>query len=167
MMNSRDQIHHGLNRLWDNLAQGWQHLRDRASHAMTRFSPLHDAGDMDAGEELFVRSASRWGLLTAELSEDNNNVMVRLEAPGMDADDFDLSVVDEYLLIRGEKRIQREQREGRYTMMECAYGRFERALPLPAAVDSDKARAKYKRGVLTITLPKSQASATRRIEVKG
>ena len=166
-MGSLDQVRHGLNRLWDNLTEGWQHLRDRASNAMTRFSPLRSSSELETAEERFIHNASPWGLLTAELSEDDKQIKVRLEAPGMEADDFDLSVVDDHLLIRGEKKVQREQSEGRYYMMECAYGRFERALPLPAPVDEDKARATYKRGVLSITLPKLQAGATRRIAVKG
>ena len=166
-MSSLDQVRHGLNRLWDNLAEGWQNLRERASQAMTRFSPQRSGGELETAEERFMRSASRWGLLTAELSEDDTQVRVRLEAPGMEAGDFDLSVVDNHLLIRGEKKVQREQSEGRYYVMECAYGSFERALPLPAPVDEDQATAKYKRGVLTITLPKHQAGATRRITVKG
>ena len=166
-MSSLDQVRHGLNRLWDNLAEGWQNLRERASQAMTRFAPLRSSSTLETAEERFIRSASRWGLLTAELSEDDQQVRVRLEAPGMEAGDFDLSVVDNHLVIRGEKKVQREQSEGRYYMMECAYGSFERALPLPAPVDEDRATAKYKRGVLTITLPKIQVGATRRITVKG
>lgn len=166
-MSSLEQFRHGLNRIWDNLAEGWQHLRERAGQAMTRYSPPTRGGQLETATDRFIRNTSRWGVLAAELQEDKNSVTVRLEAPGMEAEDFELSVVDDYLVIQGEKKVQQEQNEGRYYAMECAYGRFERALPLPATVDENRAKAKYKRGVLTITLPKLKQSASRRIEVKG
>jgi len=67
--------------------------------------------------------------------------------------------------VRGEKRVQKDQREGRYHVMECAYGSFERAVPLPVDVDGNNATAQYRRGVLTVTLPKHERARARRIEV--
>jgi HSP20 family protein len=68
--------------------------------------------------------------------------------------------------VRGEKHLQREHRSDRYHVMECAYGQFERAIPLPMAVQSDKARASYRHGVLSIELPKQASSRRRRITVE-
>lgn len=110
---------------------------------------------------------ARWGLLTADVEEDDRQVTVRLEVPGMEAADFDVSVIQDHLVVRGTKRAQREHTEGAYHIMECAYGAFERAIPLPCAVDDGKTRAKYKRGVLSVELPKTQAGQKRRIEVKS
>ena len=79
----------------------------------------------------------------------------------------DIAVAEgRYLTVRGEKRLQREERRGRYHVMECAYGGFERAVALPAEVDDGGARASYRRGVLQVVLPKVRsAKAARRIEV--
>ncbi len=69
--------------------------------------------------------------------------------------------------MRGEKKVQRERTRGEYHVMERAYGRFERALRLPAAVDETGAQASYKRGVLRISVPRSRPAPTsRRIEVQ-
>jgi len=85
----------------------------------------------------------------------------------MNADDFDISVHDDVLVVRGEKKYRREQTKGHYHLLECAYGHFERALPLPAIVDESQADATYERGVLTIRLQKKQGSLRKRIQVKA
>jgi len=83
----------------------------------------------------------------------------------MEADEFDIQVVDNYLVVRGEKQWQRDDKKGRYHLTECAYGRFERAIPLPKGVDDTQARARYRRGVLTVTLPVSEHYRSRRITI--
>jgi HSP20 family protein len=85
----------------------------------------------------------------------------------MEADDFDIQVVDDYLVVRGEKQWQRDDKKGRYHISECAYGRFERAIPLPKAVNDSQAKAKYRRGILTVTLPVSDRHRARRITING
>lgn len=166
-MSTLQQLKQGLGRFWDNLSEGWQQLQQRAGHALTRFQPGTKRGELQTHEEQVEQQASRWGLLAAELQEDEDNVSVRLEAPGLDREHLDISVIDNHLVIRGEKHVQREQTQGRYHIMECAYGRFERALPLPAEVDDSGARARYRDGILTVTLPKVPQARTRRIEVQG
>lgn len=166
-MSSLEQLRQGLHQAWDQMTEGWRQLRDRAGQALTRFSPRpqHGNGLQTAAEQANLRG-SRWGLLAAEVEEQPDQILVRLEAPGMEADDFDIHVADDYLVVRGEKQALREQTEGRYYIMECAYGAFERALQLPAPVDESRARARYRRGVLTITLPKLPGARGRRIEIR-
>lgn len=166
-MTTLHQLRQGLERAWDNLAEGWQQLRSRASEALTRFNPVRGGGgELETRDEAFTRAAARWGLLAAEVSETEGEIVVKLEAPGMESADFDIAVMDDVLVVRGEKRVRREQAEGRYHVMECAYGSFERAIPLPAAVEEGKARANYRRGVLSVTLPKTRAGRRRRIEIE-
>lgn len=143
----RDEFSHA----WDALLDGWQRLYRRAAGAMTRFGP----GARSEGAELAERSAG-WGVLAGEVLDGEDKVVVRLETPGMSKDDFDLEVVSDYLIVRGEKRVSREETQGRWQITECAYGRFERAIPLPAPVDSEQASASYDRGVLRVELPKRQ-----------
>jgi HSP20 family protein len=166
-MSTLEQLRRGISNTWHNIAEGWEQFSERASQALTRFNPIHRAEDGDKLPIQVERNASRWGLLAAEIHEDDKQVYVKLEAPGMEAENFDIQVIDNTLVVRGEKRVQQVRNEGRYYLMECAYGSFERAIPLPANVDDSKAQAAYKKGVLQITLPKSHHGARSRINVKG
>lgn len=157
--------HKGLSRAWDQLTEGWQELRERASHALTRFYPRRTGNDVETVSDQLSQYGPGWGMLAAEVSDDGSNIEVRLEVPGMEPDGFDLHVNDDLLIIRGEKHAEREGEQGRFYLMERAYGRFERVVPLPAAVDDSRAKAKYRRGVLTVKLPKVSGSVARRIEV--
>jgi HSP20 family protein len=167
-MSTLQQLREGLERTWDSVAEGWNHLRSRASQALTRFQPSYQKGGLETADEQFLQHSARWGLLAAEVQESGDAVRITLEAPGLDADAFDIQVYNGNMaVIRGEKRVRREQKEGRYHVMECAYGQFERAIPLPAEVDESRARARYRNGVLYLTLPKSEAAVARRIQVRG
>jgi len=166
-MNTLDQIRNNLTRAWDTLADGWQQLSDTARNALTRFSPITRKDNVETPGDLAMLRGARWGLLAADVEEDDDSITVRLEAPGMEAGDFDIAVQQDHLLVRGEKHAKREQTSGQYHIMECAYGSFSRAVPLPAHVDEEKAKAKYRRGVLTVTLPKTNQNQRRRIEVKS
>lgn len=147
----RDEFSHA----WDALLDGWQRLYRRAAGAMTRFNQGSKSEDAEEGTELADRSAG-WGVLAVEVLDGEDKVLVRLETPGMSKDDFDLEVVGDYLIVRGEKRVTREETQGRWQITECAYGSFERSIPLPAPVDSDQASASYEQGVLRVELPKRQ-----------
>lgn len=167
-MSTLDQIRDGLHRAWDHLSEGWQHLAERASQAMTRFQPTAHRGELQTTEDQLIQGGSRWGVLAAEMSETDSELVVRLEVPGMERDDFDIAVIDgRYLVVGGEKRVEREESRGRFHVMERAYGRFERAIPLPVEVTEEGARARYRRGVLRVTLPKTRNERARRIEVSS
>lgn len=165
-MSPLEQLHKGASWAWDYLTEGWNRLRERAGQALTQFTPITPRGQIETVEDQVMEHAPRWGLLAAEIKEDNKSVTVQLEAPGMEANDFDIEVIDNRLVIRGEKRVEREQDKGYFYVMERAYGHFERVLPLPAEVDESKAQAKYQRGVLWVSLPKSQ-DIRQRVEVKA
>ena len=165
-MSTFAEIGEGLERAWDSIADGWRQLRQRATHALTRFNPSSREGQLETAEELYLQRSSRWGLLAADVSETDSEVNVRLEAPGLEADNFDIHVVGNVLVVRGEKQVRHASTEGRFHVMECAYGSFERAVPLPLEVDENAAKASYRRGVLHIKLPKKAAARARRIEVQ-
>jgi len=164
-MSTFAEIGEGLERAWDSIADGWRQLRQRATHALTHFKPLNRKGELETAEEVFLQRSLRWGLLAADVSEGDTEVNVRLEVPGLEADNFDIHVLGKVLVVRGEKQVQHANIEGRFHVMECAYGSFERAVPLPVEVDENAAKASYRRGVLHIKLPKKATAAVRRIEV--
>ena len=164
-MSTLNEIREGLNEAWDTVVDGWQKLYRRAAGALTRYTPgKKSASSAEHSQELAVRS-SGWGVLAAEVYDDEDKILVRLEAPGMEKGDFDLEISDDYLVVRGEKHIERERTEGRYHVTECAYGRFERAIPLPDEVETGKAKASYESGVLRVELPKSASRSRKRIKV--
>ena len=111
-----------------------------------------------------MRSAG-WGVLAAEVFDGDDSVVVRLEVPGMEKANFDLQVLDNHLRVRGEKRVERERNEGSYHVTECAYGAFERTIPLPEGAESNNARATYSNGVLRVELPKAESRHRRAIKV--
>lgn len=83
----------------------------------------------------------------------------------MEKEDCHITIDDGMLYLRGEKRLERSRNDSTAHITECAYGIFERAIPLPCNVDSDSAEASYKNGVLTIILPKLGDEKSRRIPV--
>lgn len=166
-MSTLEQIRRHLGSTWDALAEGWQHLRERTEQALTRFLPPPGRRDVETWEDQLMRRTPDWGLLATEIQEDSGRLVVRLEVPGMERQDFDIDVIDNHLVVRGQKRFSEEHRSGRYHVLECAYGSFERAIPLPVEVDPGKADARYRRGVLTVTLHKHERARGRRIPVNG
>ena len=166
-MATLQQISEGVGEAWDILMGGWRRLYRRAAGAITRFTPggkERRVADTQQARELALRSAG-WGVLACEVYDDDDQVIVRLEVPGLEKDDFDLQVRDDYLVVRGEKQMEQERTEGGYHISECAYGSFERAIPLPAGVETDAASASYRRGVLRVVLPKSTQHKRRSITV--
>lgn len=110
------------------------------------------------------------GTLTprVDVVEDDKQVRVSVELPGMDENDFDVSLSHDVLTIRGEKKAEKEDKGKNYYRMERTYGAFERRIPLPGNLDTDKIEATYQRGVLTVTLPKMAATGkSTKITVKA
>lgn len=162
-----DDLKQGVETLWGKLEQGFGHLRQSAAGALTRFKPGQQTR-MPAPADIDVPGALTnpgWGLIGGDVFEDEHRVVVRLELPGMERQDFDIRIEGDTLLVSGEKRFERESTEGRWRVMQCAYGNFVRRVPLPVAVKSDESRAVYKDGVLKIELPKAEPSKPRSVAV--
>ena len=166
-MSTLQQLRHEVGHAWERMVEGWEHLYRRAAGALTRFTTGNRRGEAPDEEhrELATRS-SGWGLLATEVFDDDDRVVVRLEVPGLDKKDLELEVVDDYLVVRGEKRVAREGTQGRFYVTECAYGRFERAIPLPDAVETGKSSATYERGVLRVELPKVPSARRRPLKIR-
>ena len=168
-MNSRNSpwgdLKQGLEHAWESLSDGWRELSQRATGALTRFRPGADSGATDAAASADSPILSGWAFMAADVFEDNDKVVVRLEAPGMRRDDFHVELDGDLLSVRGEKRFERESGSGRWRVVQCAYGRFRREIALPVPVKPDATRASYRDGVLRIELPKSEGAKARKIDV--
>ncbi|HEX5387352.1 MAG TPA: Hsp20/alpha crystallin family protein [Gemmatimonadales bacterium] len=102
-----------------------------------------------------------------DVFEDKDSVKIVAEIPGVKPEDLHLSIENNVLTIRGEKRQVSEDTADRVHRYERSYGSFERSFVLPATVDADKIDATCDSGVLTITVPKAEKARPRQIEVKG
>jgi HSP20 family protein len=92
---------------------------------------------------------------------------VKASLPGLKADDVQISITADVLTLRGEFKEANEQKEATYHIREQRFGSFERAVMLPTDVQSDKARADFENGVLTVTLPKAETVKPRTISIKA
>jgi len=91
-----------------------------------------------------------------ELKEDDKQIQVTAELPGVDEKDVRVSATDDVLTIEGEKKTETEEKEKGFYRSERYYGTFRRELALPAGIDMEKADASFKNGILKLILPKSE-----------
>lgn len=101
-----------------------------------------------------------------DVFEDKDTVKIVAEVPGVRPEDVKISLENNLLTIRGEKRQQAEENTERVHRYERTYGSFERAYSLPTTVDPDKIAASYTNGLLTVTIPKAERARPREIPVK-
>lgn len=101
-----------------------------------------------------------------DLSESPEAVTARLEVPGIDPKDIQLTLEHDILAIRGEKREESEQKTERFIRVERSYGSFARTMRLPAPVDAARVTATFKNGLLTIFMPKSAEAKGVTIPIK-
>ncbi len=101
-----------------------------------------------------------------DMSETDKELIVKGEVPGMDKKDINITVSDDMLTIRGEKKHEKKEENEQYHRVERRYGAFSRTMRLPHEVEADKVDATYKEGVLSIRLPKSEAVEPKKIEIK-
>lgn len=102
-----------------------------------------------------------------DVVETADEIQCHVEVPGLKPGDIDLRVQDNTLVVSGEKKYSHEQNEDGFRSIERRYGRFERTITLPRSVDTNGIKARHENGVLTIMLPKAEASKPRRIEIEG
>jgi HSP20 family protein len=102
-----------------------------------------------------------------DVSETKDSLIAKLEVPAMDPTDIQISLQENLLTIKGEKRQEQEEKEEHYHRVERIYGMFARSVRLPVTVDASKVVARFKNGLLTITLPKTPTSKGTTIPIKA
>ena len=143
-----------------------------------RWQPMREMVTLrDAMDQLFDEAFTRPRGLTdggriamapsLDMFETENDVVIRAALPGMKAEDVDINVTGELLTIKGETQEKSEVEEKSYHLREHRWGRFERSVALPTMVLSDKAKAEFEDGILTITLPKAEEVKPKSITVKA
>ena len=106
------------------------------------------------------------GQLAIDVYQDDSSVIIKAPIAGVGREDLELSITDEIVTIKGERKHQGEMQRENYLCQECYWGPFSRAYILPLEVVSEKAQASLKNGILTITIPKIEKTKTKTIEIK-
>lgn len=103
-----------------------------------------------------------------DVSESDDAYDIAVELPGMTEKDIELTLSDDSLTVKGEKKEEREEKKKNYHVRECSYGSFQRTFRVPSGVDHNKVKAAYSKGVLNISLPKTEVAknSKRSIQVK-
>ena len=143
-----------MDRLFDRFATGW---------GMPSFRRMFDM-------EPSVRYESSFSMPSpaVDVTEDDTAYKVTAELPGMSEKEVEVVLSGDTLTLKGEKRQEKEQKEKNFYLSERTYGSFQRSFFVPEGVDRDKIGADFSKGVLTITLPKSEKAVQqqKKIEVK-
>ena len=100
-----------------------------------------------------------------DVYDHKDSLVIKADLPGLTQKDIDVSVEDDILRIKGQKKQEQEVKEDNYYRLERAYGSFERSFSLPVSVDAAKIKAAYKDGVLQLTLPKKEQPKPKQIKV--
>ena len=111
-------------------------------------------------------NGNRWSTPAVDMYLTDDEVVVKAAIPGVKTDDVQINVSGEVLTIKGEVKEKEEVNEKSYRLREQRWGMFERSIGLPTSVNSDKAKAEFENGVLTITLPKAESVRPKSITIK-
>lgn len=114
------------------------------------------------GEEGIGRGA--WNP-SVDIYENKDQIVLEAELPGMKRDDFELSVENNVITLRGERQFEKKEESDNYHRVERSYGSFTRSFTLPQSVSAEGATAEYRNGVLRVTLPKREETKARRIKI--
>ncbi|MGC2413064.1 MAG: Hsp20/alpha crystallin family protein [Stellaceae bacterium] len=150
--------------VWHSFRDEMERVFDRfgGAFAMPSLHRMFDFEPMRRIERTFTPTVP-----VIDVAENGKAYRITAELPGMDAKNVDVSVSGDVLTIKGEKHQEKEEKEEDYYLSERSFGSFQRSFSLPAGIDRDKISSELKKGVLTITLPKTaEAQKQVKIEVK-
>lgn len=115
----------------------------------------------------FPEYATQEWLPTVDVAETKEKLVVKADLPGVDKKDVKVSVSGDLLTIKGEKKKEEEEKDEQHYCVERYYGSFQRVIPLPANVKSDKVKANFDKGVLKVTLPKVEEAKQKEIDIES
>ncbi len=144
---------------WDPM----QELRAMTRQMERAFSPLW--GTPRTLLEPSPLATTDWPAV--DIYEDKEELIFRVEAPGMEQKDVEAVIEDSTLTVRGERSLYREDKKENYQRMESTYGTFSRSFSLPSTIDRDKIRAQMHNGVLEVHIPKREGAKGKAIPISG
>jgi HSP20 family protein len=117
------------------------------------------------GREPAIFERGRW-VPAIDISETKDEIVVKAEIPGMDEKDISVTLSGDNLMIKGERKSEKEEKDKQFHRIERSYGVFQRTIRLPVGVDADKIKANYVKGVLEVHLPKKAEIKPKEIPIK-
>jgi HSP20 family protein len=145
---------------------------------ITRYDPFRDLRNLqEEVNRLFTGNVGRsfedegiargsWSP-SVDIYENKDQIVLEAELPGMKREEFDLSIENNTLTLRGERHFEKKEEADNYHRVERAYGSFTRSFTLPNTVTGEGATADYRNGVLRVVIPKREETKARRIEIKS
>jgi HSP20 family protein len=139
---------------------------------LTRWEPFRDLARLQDemtrlfDDRMFRTSESVGWTPACDIYEDDDALTLRFELAGVEPKDVDIRFENGVLTVKGERKLEKEEKRENYHRIERAYGTFTRSFSLPATVDAEKIRAESKVGVLSVVLPKRSEAKPRAIQVK-
>ena len=143
---------------------------------LVRFDPFRDLAGIQARfQRLLADSAPQlpaedglgaW-LPPVDIFEQGDHLVIRAEVPGVDKEDIDIHVENGVLQIRGERKVESQVNEQTAYRLERVYGRFSRSFTLPTSVDAARISAKYRDGVLEVSIPKAESAKPKKVNIEA
>lgn len=142
--------------------------------SLVRYAPFADSETFPVGLRVFQDTMNRlfsepngrpW-VPPVDIKETENELIFKADVPGLEMKDINVKMENGTLTLRGERKFEAEKDEGGWHRVERSYGTFERAFTLPETVNPEGAKAEYKSGTLTISLPKKEVAKPREIKVE-
>jgi HSP20 family protein len=153
-----------------SMARGGKHIM-----AIAKYNPFHELADFPSGFLAFQDTVNR--LLSeppsgrpwtpaVDVLETDNELIIKADLPQVDMKDIQVEIENGTLTLKGERKFESEEKAQGYHRIERSYGTFARYFTLPDSVDTEKVKADYKNGVLTVSLPKKEIAKPRSIKVE-
>jgi len=140
---------------------------------LLKYSPFSDVDDMPGFRQMqetlsrFLNEPnSRPWTPAVDILETENDLVLKMDVPEVEMKDIDIRLENQTLTVKGERKFENREDSKAYHRIERSYGTFARSFTLPNTVDTEKVRADYKNGVLSITLPKKEVAKPRTIKVE-
>lgn len=133
---------------------------------VTRYNPFDIEDFAGFMNRLFTEPANRSWAPAVDISETENDVVLKADVPGVKLDDLDIRLENGTLTVKGERKFEKEEKDKGFHRIERGYGAFSRAFTLPETLDAEKVKADYKDGVLTITIAKKEIAKPRQVKVE-
>lgn len=134
---------------------------------INRNSPFNSNSLKNMNEETILSSDSNEGQLTIDVYQTESDIAIKSTIAGVKPEDLDVSINNDMVTIKGERKNEEEVPEENYYYQECYWGKFSRSVILPVDVLAEKIEASMKNGILTVRLPKADVNKTKKIQVRG
>lgn len=145
--------------------------------SMVKYDPFRELRNLqDEMTRLFVGAAPRGGredlaggswIPSVDIFEDRDRLVLEADLPGMKREDFEISVENNVITLKGERKFEKKVEGDNYHRVERSYGSFTRSFTLPQTVTADGATAEFENGILRVSLPKREETKAKKIEISG